>query len=167
MCVSNTCLCDIVVAKCPFSCNFLYTYLCSHEIGMNLFSHIHSHASPTFLVQTLNIVSMKKVGQECVSWRNRVILVLGLLSKAQVGEALQVKSPRGRTKALYIVEHLGLLCLHNCFSVLTFHHLKKLSLHVFPKVMTSLMVTKVSSSQPVSSDTSVDCGTAPIMCSWS
>ena len=164
MYVSNMCLCDIVVAKCPFSCNFLYTYLCTHEIRMNLFRHIHSHSSPTFLVQMLNIVSMK-VGQECVSCRKRVILVS--VKHKCMGEALQVKSTRGRMKTLYIVEHLGLLRLHNCISVLTFHHLSKLSLHVFPKVMTSLMVTKVSSSQPVSSDTSVDCGTAPIMCSWS
>ena len=30
MYVSNMCLCDIVVVKCPFSCNFLYTYLYTH-----------------------------------------------------------------------------------------------------------------------------------------
>ena len=66
---------------------------------------------------------MKKVGQECVCVRETVILVLGLLSKAQVGEALQVKSPRGRMKAPYLVAHLGLLCLHNWFSVLIFDHL--------------------------------------------
>ena len=50
------------------------------------------HSCPNFLLQTLSSVEffMKKVGQECVSQRNRVILVLGLLTKAQAGEALQV-----------------------------------------------------------------------------
>ena len=47
-----------VMVALAISFNFQYTYLCTHEIGMNLFPHIHSHSSP--LVQTLKSHSFHK-----------------------------------------------------------------------------------------------------------
>ena len=104
MYVSNTCLyvtllCSIIYWNVHYLASLCIPISVVMKAGWRVSSYSCMHSCPTFLLQTLSNLefSMKKVGQECVNRRNRVILVLGLLSKAQVGEALQVTSPRDTT----------------------------------------------------------------------